>query len=276
MTSTDPIDPVAFRAFEHAGWQRAAEHYPDAFGSLTSQTIASLLDAVRLEPGTKLLDVASGPGFVAAAAAERGAIVVGVDFSPAMVDYARRRHPTLTFMEGDAEKLRLPDRNFDAVVMNFGLLHLARPEAAVSEAFRVLRTGGRYSFTVWAKPEVAAGFGIVLRAIETHGTIDVGLPIGPAFFRFSDPGECRRCLLEAGFDHVEVRELPLAWRLASADSLFDAMSRGAVRTTALLYGQTPENLSAIREAIRTTVRQYARGDAIVVPMGAVIASAIKS
>src|SRR5439155_15144037 len=114
------------------------EHYPDAFGSLTSQTIASLLDAVRLEPVAKLLDVASGPGFVAAAAVERGAIVVGVDFSLAMVDYARRRHPTLTFMEGDAEKLPLPDRNFDAVVMNFGLLHVSRPEAALSRVFPVL------------------------------------------------------------------------------------------------------------------------------------------
>ena len=123
----------------------------------------------------RVLDVATGPGYVAGAAAQRGATVVAVDFSSSMVAEARRRHPKIPFYEGDAEALSFPDRAFDAVVMNFGLLHLARPDAALSEACRVLKLGGRYAFTVWAKPEEAVGFGVVLGAMQTHGTMDVGL-----------------------------------------------------------------------------------------------------
>src|SRR2546423_7968232 len=143
-------DPSAFHDFEQDGWQRAAEHYGGAFGALTIQTAAPLLDAVHAAAGTRLLDVATGPGFVAAAAAARGADVVGLDFSPAMIAEARRRHSTIAFRDGDAESLPFADASFDGVVMNFGLLHLARPEAALSEAHRVLRPRGRCALTIWA------------------------------------------------------------------------------------------------------------------------------
>src|SRR5467141_2531678 len=132
-------DASAFHDFEQAGWQRAAEHYGDAFGALTIQAAESLLDAVNAAAGTRLLDVATGPGVIAAAAAARGARVVGLDFSPAMMD-----------------------------------------------ARRVLRPGGHYAFTVWGAPELAIGFGLVIRAVEKFGRADVGLPAGPPFFQFSD------------------------------------------------------------------------------------------
>ncbi len=261
----------AFHQFEQAGWQRAAEHYPDAFGSLTMQAIAPALDAVRAAPGTKLLDVATGPGYAAAAAAARGAICLGIDFSTAMVADAQRRYPDLVFAEGDAERLAFPDRSFDAVVMNFGLLHLARPEAALAEAHRVLRTGGRYAFTVWAKPEEAVAFGIVMRAIETHGTLEVGLPPGPPFFRFSDPAECRVCLERAGFREIDVRQLPLTWRPSSAEAVFDAVSRGGVRTAAMLRAQAAPALARIGRAVIEELRRYAREGRLDVPMPAVLA-----
>src|SRR3954471_4997546 len=125
---------AAFHDFEQAGWEQAADHYGDAFGPLTSQTIPSLLNAADVRAGTRLLDVASGPGYVAAAAAERGAPAVGVDFSSEMVALAARRYPRLEFAEGDAEALAFADRSFDAVAINFGVLHLARPDAALAEA----------------------------------------------------------------------------------------------------------------------------------------------
>ena len=81
MTTTQPFDPAPFSAFELGGWERAARHYGDAFGALTMQAGPAVLDAVRVAPGTRLLDVASGPGFIAAAAAARGADVVGLDFA---------------------------------------------------------------------------------------------------------------------------------------------------------------------------------------------------
>jgi SAM-dependent methyltransferase len=264
----------AFRAFEHAGWENIPTQYHEAFGDLTTQTIDPLLDAVDVRRDMWVLDVATGPGYVAAAAAQRGASVLGVDFSAAMVAEARRRYPAVTFQEGDAEELPFPDDSFDAVVMNFGLLHLGRPEQALAEAHRVLRAGGKLGFTVWAKPEEAVGFGMVLSAIQKHGSLQVPLPPGPPFFRFSDPAECRRTLLEIGFVAPDVMPVPQVWRLRSPDALCEIMQASAVRTAGLLRAQTSEALQAIRAALRDAVGSYQQGDTIELPMPAVLATAI--
>ena len=269
MSSTDP---ALFRDFEHAGWERASEHYSDAFGDLTIQSAGLLLHAAKVSAGTHLLDVATGPGFVAGAAAACGANVVGLDFSQAMIAEARRRNPSIAFQEGDAEALPFDASSFDAVVMNFGLLHLARPDAAIAEAHRVLRRGGRYALTVWAAPEQALGFGIVLRAVQEHGNLNVTLPEGPPFFRFSDPDEFRAMLIRTGFSDVDIKTLQLSWRLPSPDAVFDALSRGGVRTAAVLRAQTPAALAAIRAAVRLGVEAYAHDGAFIVPMPAVLAS----
>jgi SAM-dependent methyltransferase len=268
-------DSSAFHDFEHAGWERASGLYSDAFGGLTAQTADDLLDAAHVKTGTQVLDVATGPGFIAGAAAARSAAVTGLDFSPAMIAEARRRYPAVTFQEGDAGALPFEPTSFDSVVMNFGLLHLARPEAAIAEARRVLRPGGRYALTVWAAPEQTVGFGMVLDAVRAHGNPDVPLPEGPPFFRFSAAGEFTTTLGKAGFSKIEVRTLALTWRLRSVDAVFNAVSRGGVRTAALLRAQTPEALAAIRLAVRRGVEAYTKGDVFVVPMPAVLASATR-
>ena len=264
-----------FHAFEQSGWQRAADRYGDAFGGLTSQTIPRLLAAANVSSGTRLLDVASGPGYVAAAAAAVGAVATGVDFSSAMVRLAASRYPGLGFQEGDAEALPFAEASFDAVTINFGVLHLARPDMALAEARRVLVPGGRVALTVWAKPEVSVGFGIVLRAIEAHGRMDVPLPEGPPFFRFSDPDEAARSLLAAGFVRPHVEQIPLAWRLDSVDGLYEAFIEGAVRTAALLKAQTLEATAAIRRAIIEGLGPYRRGRGFELPMAAVLSSAAR-
>jgi len=274
MSSAQPFDPAPFHRFEQSGWEVAAAHYADAFGIITIQTDDTLLDAVGAAPGTRLLDVACGPGFVAAAAARRGAAPIGIDFSAAMIADARRRHPEIRFDEGDATALRFDAGSFDAVVMNFGMLHLAQPDKAIAEAHRVLRPGGRYGFTVWANPDLAVGFGMVLRAIEAFGSTSVPLPEGPSFFRFSDADEVRRALDRTGFAAVEVRPLSLTWPLSSPDALFEAMTRGGVRTAAVLRAQTPPVLESIRAAVRQEViDKYATESGFVVPMQALLASA---
>ncbi|HET7853370.1 MAG TPA: methyltransferase domain-containing protein [Candidatus Methylomirabilis sp.] len=270
-----PIDPEAFRAFEHEGWERVPQRYHNAFASLTSQTIAPLLDALGATTGVRLLDVATGPGYAAAAAAERGAKVIGIDFAPAMVAEARQRYPTVDFREGDAEDLPFPEASFDAVIMNFGLLHLARPERALAEAHRVLHPEGRFGFTVWARPEQAIGFQMVLRAVERYGKLDVGIPQGPHFFRFSDPQECQRSLLDAGFISPAVKTLPLIWRLSSPDALFESMFEGTVRTAGLLRAQSADAIHAIRKGLRQAVLPYQKGVGVELPMPAVLASARK-
>jgi len=270
------LDPAAFHEFEKSGWERASVHYEDAFGALTRQTAGPLLDAAGVSSGSRVLDVATGPGPIAAAAVARGAEVVGLDFSAAMISEAQRRHPSVVFREGDAEKLPFDASSFDAVVMNFGLLHLARPDAAIADAHRVLRRGGRYALTVWAPPEDAVGFGLVLKAVQTLGNPDVPLPEGPPFFRFSDHDEFRRTLESAGFADVKVTVLPLTWRLSSPDAAFDAISRGGVRTAAVLRAQTPPALDAIRAAVRRGVEGFAKEGAFLIPMPAVLASATKA
>ena len=257
-----------FREFEHAGWDQLPRRYHDAFHTLTTQAIGPLLDAVGARPGMNLLDVASGPGYVAAAAAKRGADVTGLDFAAAMVEEARRRYPKVRFQEGDAEALGFGDAAFDAVTMNFGMLHLGQPDQAIREAHRVLRPGGRFAFTVWAKPEEARGFDIVLGAIRRHGSLEVGLPPGPPFFRFSDEAECRRTLLAAGFTAPQFRKIPQTWRLDSPQDLWEFMLGSTVRTGALLRAQAPQALAAIRAEVMAASSKQ-------VPMPAVLSSATK-
>ena len=269
------IDPRLFHEFEHSGWQGIPQQYHQAFGELTTQSIELLLDAAGVKAGTKVIDIASGPGYVAAAAARRGATVIGVDFSVAMVAEAQRRNPEIEFREGDAEQLPLGDRLFDSAVMNFGILHLARPSQALAEACRVLGTGGRFGFTAWAKPDEAIGFGIVLRSIAAHGDPNVPLPEGPPFFRFSEPDECVRSLLAAGFESPKVVKVPQTWRLTSVDSLFEFMKESTVRTAGLLRGQRLNALAKIRDAMRDKSKQYQKGNAVELPMPAILASGMK-
>jgi len=265
----------AFKDFEHAGWESVVAEYAGGFGDLTMQSIEALLDAVGAAPGVRLLDVASGPGYVAAAAAARGASATGVDFSDAMVAEAAKRYPKIEFRRGDAEALPFADNSFDAVTMNFGVLHLAHPDRALAEAFRVLKPGGRFAFTVWAKPEETAGFGITLGAIQTHGTFSVPLPEGPPFFRFSDWAESARALKSAGFSAPEFKKIPQTWRLASVDALFDVMRTATVRTAGLMRQQTPEALRSIRVMMRNACGLYQKNGVVELPMPAVLAAATK-
>lgn len=271
----EPRDVQAFRAFEQAGWEAIPKRYQDAFGSLTTQATEPLLDAAGVRAGTRVLDVATGPGYVAAAARRRGAHAVGLDFSSTMVALARRLHPGIEFQEGDAEALPFSDGTFDAAVNGFGMLHLGRPERALAEAQRVLRPGGRVGFTVWAPPDAALAFGIVLEAIRRHGRPDAPIPAGPPFFRFSDPAECRRVLAEAGFQDPAVTLVPQTWRLPSPDALLDVMEGSTVRTAALLRAQTPAARDAIRRATREALQAHQRGAGVELPMPAVLASATR-
>jgi ubiquinone/menaquinone biosynthesis C-methylase UbiE len=265
------IDPEAFRQFEHQGWQEIASRYHGGFAAVTRQSLNALLDAAHVTKGSHVLDVACGPGYAAAAAAARGAVPIGVDFSSEMVEEARHRYPGIVFREGDAEGLAFEAGRFDAVVLNFGMLHLGRPEMALREAFRVLRRGGHIAFTVWDTPEKSLGFSIALAAIQKHGDLNVPIPPGPPFFRFSNPEESARALAEAGFTNVGVSHVPQVWQLSSPDALFDVLYNGSVRNAALLRGQKPE----ILEKIRAEIRGLVEGHRNYLPMPAVLSSGEK-
>src|SRR5580704_683345 len=127
------FDPEAIRAFEQAGWQQAASAYGATFARASGEFVEALLDAAGVGEEAQVLDLACGPGIVAAAAQRRGARVCGLDFSPAMLAVARVANPEIQFHEADAEAMRIADLSVDIAVSNFGVHHFPRPERALSE-----------------------------------------------------------------------------------------------------------------------------------------------
>jgi SAM-dependent methyltransferase len=267
--------PDAFWEFERAGWNSAAASYNECWTD-TRLFVEPLLDAVGVGERSRVLDVACGPGYVSEAAAARGAHPVGLDVAETMVEAARARRPDLTFDVGDAQQLPFEDESFDAVTMNFGILHLSEPEVAIAEARRVLVPGGRFAFTAWVG-EGNAEAEIVDAAVAAHA-VPVELPEGPPFYRFADSEECRRAFVGAGFVAASVRTatITVVWRLSTVERLFEAEVRASVRTGAALRAQPPARLEAIRDAIAAGVRRYADGEGFALPLVARVSSASTS
>jgi ubiquinone/menaquinone biosynthesis C-methylase UbiE len=260
----------AFSRFEHAGWERVADKYDSVWSSLTRQFIPSLISDARVSAGMSVLDVACGPGYVCNAVRELAAIPLGVDFSEKMVAIARQMFPGIRFAQGDAQKLPCDDASFDRVLINFGLLHVSKPEQACAEAFRVLKSGGKFGFTVCAEPEQNPGAKIVNDAIEAHADLNVGLPEGPPHYLYSEREECRKVLGQAGFDRnsMSYETRSVEWHLPTATYFFEAERDAGVRTSGLLARQSPQRLDAIRVAIENGIKRYAKGNEFVLPMAA--------
>lgn len=260
-----------YREFEHSGWERAAASYADTFEEVSRQFVPALLDSIGIPAGCKLLDVACGPGVVAAAADLRGADVTGVDFSPNMVAEAKRRQPSLNFREGDAEALPFQDDLFDAVVMGFGLHHFPFPSRAVSEAWRVLRVGGRFAFTTWAPPDEHVMHKIVVGAVREAGDVGAALPVAPGG-AVNEISICARFLNDAGFVAASVRVeiIKTHVRIDSAQHLMDMLIAGTVRLSTTLRSQPSEKAAAICAAIDRGMTPYRDGDHFRFPVAAIL------
>lgn len=268
------FDAVAFRQFEHRGWDALHAGYHKQWAHLTTQIAQALLDGAGVGAGTRLLDVACGPGYVAGAAAERGARPTGLDFAPNMVRLASANYANVAFRQGDAEALPFAAGAFDAVTINFGILHFPNADRALTEAFRVLCPGGRLAFTSWAEDRGSA-IGIAMAAIAENGTLDVDLPAGTPLFRFADHAESARTLGGIGFRDVVTSDRTLIWRLTRPFALMDVFRQATARISGLIGAQDPAVLPAIAAAMTAGCQRYVEGDVALLPMPCVLTAALK-
>ena len=266
-----------FTRFEYVGWERVADKYDSVWSSLTRQFIPHLISAAKVSPGMSVLDVACGPGYVSVAVKRLGAVPTGIDFSEKMIAIAKTMFRDISFLQGDAQELPFGDATFDRVLVNFGLLHVSQPEMACSEACRVLKSKGRFGFSVWAGPEKNPGAKMVSDAIEAHGDLNVGLPEGPPHYLYGEEEECRKVLEQSGFDGSSMiyETCTMEWHLPAASYFFEAERDAGVRTAGLLARQSPEKLHAIHVAIENQMQRYAAGNEFVLPMTAHVVTVAK-
>ena len=195
-----------------------------------------LVDTADLHAGWRVLDVATGSGNAAIAAARLGTSVVGVDYVPSLLERGRQRAAAegleVEFLDGDAEALPFPDASFDAVLSVFGSMFAPNHEQAAAELLRVTRPGGTIALVGWT-PE---GFiGDLFRTTAKHVPPPAGLQ-SPMLWATE---EHLRKLLGDGISSLEVEEHTFTWRFESAEEFVDFFRRW--------YGPTFKAFAALED-----------------------------
>lgn len=173
MTTATALDLAAVKARQQATW--ASGDFAE-IATLIVPVAERLADAADLRAGSTVLDVASGSGNAALAAARLGCVVHGIDFVPALLDRARERAAAerleIDLRRGDAEAIPFAARSFDASMSAFGSMFAPDHRRAAAELVRVTRPGGTIALASWT-PD---GFiGAMFRTVATHVPPPAGL-----------------------------------------------------------------------------------------------------
>jgi SAM-dependent methyltransferase len=265
--SQSQIDLEEFRNFERTTHDRLAESYHAAFSTVTDRAIEPLLTAAHVGDGTRLLDVATGPGTLAAKAAERGGRVIGIDIAPAMIALARTLHPHLDFREASAEDLPFAPSSLDSVVSGFGVGHFSKPERVLAEFARVLIPKGRVALSWWDGFGKNRINGIFFEALNELGIRAPGaLPAGPAVDRFSDPEQFAAILRDAGFEVAGIDYISFSHPLKNIEELWKLALGSFVRVSTVIRAQDADVQQQIRQKVEQVAKQYASPDGLQIPI----------
>lgn len=251
------------------GWGEHAD-FVDARGVVVAE---AMLGAAHLERGQRVLELGCGPGGVGLAAAPvvgPDGDVVLTDVAPEMTAIALERARTsgltnVTTRELDMEATDYADASFDAVLCREGLMLVPDPGAALREAHRILRPGGRAVFTVWGPRERNPWLGTLFDAI----TAQLGMPFPPvgvpAPFSLDEPGALDVLFEGAGFDSVVTREVQTPMHVSSLDDWWSVVPSLAGAVSSLLASLPAEAVASIRAHVDGALAEFATPDGYDLP-----------
>lgn len=210
-----------------------------------------VLDRVGVGPGDALLDLGCGSGLFCRLAADRGAVVSGIDADPGLLAEAARLVPEGDFRVGDIAALPHPSGAFDAVTCVQALMHIPNPLRALREAARVARPGAAVAVTVWGPEEdcEVRAFGAALSPLLPRAPARAG-PVGPPPL-----GADGRLAKLAGLAGLTVREtgaVSAAFRFPDSDALLRTAVASALGRRALHRAGG----SAVRRAVLDGLARY--------------------
>jgi SAM-dependent methyltransferase len=206
----------------------------------------ALFDRAGIGPGTRLLDIACGSGYAASVAAERGAVVAGLDASEALIAIARARTPVADFRVGDMFALPFRDAEFDVATSFNGIWKGC--EDALREARRVVRPGGRVGFSFWGSPKRLGLLPYFATLLELSPPDHVEATVNEG--ETGRPGVAEQMLAAVGLEFVDRGTAQVLNEWPDLDLAVRALAAAGPSLPALEQAGYDRFAEALREAIR--------------------------
>jgi SAM-dependent methyltransferase len=220
------------------------------------------------QPGDTVLELAAGLGDTGLMAArlvgETGRVII-TDFAPEMVAAARQRAQEMgvenaEFRVLDAERMDLETGSVDGVLCRWGYMLMLDPAKACAETRRVLRSGGRLAFSVWAARERNPTLSLAGAVLVKLGHTPPPDPEEPGAFVMADPERIRMLVLGAGFAEPEIEEVSFRWRFPNQAAYRRFLAEAAASASRALRALSPEAQSTIRERVHEAARPFYSGE----------------
>jgi SAM-dependent methyltransferase len=294
------FDPAEHRRASLEGWEAAAPGWvrrQELLRELGAPVSQWMVQAIEPQPGQRVLELAAGLGETAMLAAELvapvGEVIVS-DQAEAMLAGARERAQELglsnvEFRVLDAEWIDLPLASVDAVLCRWGYMLMADPGAALTEARRVVRPGGRLALAVWdalehnpwaALPAAELRERGLVPAPDVDAHVDAGAraapePQPPGPFALGDPEQVEELLGGAGFSEIDVQSIDVSRRHESFEGLWESTLDLSRSFHDAVLSRPPAEVAEISSSLRARFAPYAAPDgSLTVPGRTLVASAV--